>query len=484
MADGMFSRFMRRLKGEGDEAAAGEHLVETNPLGQAPGLDGVGHSSPSRPSPEELNAVLERVVGPGLKADFKHRNGDTPLHYAANQGDIEACRVLLGAGADVNAKGQTGMTPLHWAVRHEKDVADVLLEAGADPTISDDYKRLPGYMDRALYEEKSRRWQPDFQPRTGVDSSELIFQARNLDDIKAALKQGASVRDTDPLGRNPLHYAQNGEVVVALLHAGADFSAVDAEGNTPFHTAGDEAMGELYQCSGMETGLYATTANKQGVVPYDSRDFFEYHRLRDDYEEEEARLASVAANEKSAQRESSVLNVLSLINEGDTKKLLAQVDPNAELVSQHLSYDIDGDEGWRYNDYAGYSVIHAAAASGNVDLCRELVFAGADWNRTCELRGEQGFDDGVNGFHNEPGMRPEDFAANNETRNFFKNAEQELRAHNRAKRLESLLPPADAWKPPEGGYGADARREIQAAVAARESADAQSQEKSRLRPRF
>ncbi|KIP86718.1 hypothetical protein SN15_05735 [Stenotrophomonas maltophilia] len=476
----MFSRFMRRLKGEGDESATGEGLVETDPSGQAR----LGQSSPNRPSPEELSAVLERVVGPGLDADFKHRNGDTPLHYAANQGDIEACRVLLGAGADVNAKGQTGMTPLHWAVRHEKDLADFLLEAGADPTIRDDYKRLPGYMDRALHEEQTRHWQADFQPRTGVDSSELIFQARNADDIKAALKQGASVRDTDPLGRNPLHYAQNGEVVVALSHAGADFSAVDAEGNTPFHTAGDEAMGELYQCSGMGTGLYATTANKQGEVPYDSRDFFEYHRLRDDYEEEEARLQSITENERSSERQASVLNVLSLINEGDAKKLLETVDPNAELVSQHLSYDIDGNEGWRYNDYAGYSVIHAAAASGNVDLCRELVFAGADWTKTCELRGEQGFDDRVNGFHNEPGMRPVDFAANNETRNFFKNAEQELHAHNRAKHLESSLPPAHAWKPPEGGFAADAQRQVQTAMAAQGSLDGQSQEAPRQRPRF
>lgn len=59
-----------------------------------------------------------------------------------------------------------------------------------------------------------------------------------------------------------------------------------------------------------------------------------------------------------------------------------------------------------------------------------------------------------------------------------------VRAHHRAKRLDSLLPPANAWKPPEGGFAADARREIQAAVAARESADAQSQDAPRLRPRF
>ncbi len=41
------------------------------------------------------------------------------------------------------------------------------------------------------------------------------------------------------------------------------------------------------------------------------------------------------------------------------------------------------------------------------------------------------------------------------------------RAEERAKLLDSVLPPANAWKPPEGGFGAEARRQIDAAMKAR-----------------
>ncbi|WP_440570753.1 ankyrin repeat domain-containing protein [Stenotrophomonas muris] len=59
----------------------------------------------------------------------------------------------------------------------------------------------------------------------------------------------------------------------------------------------------------------------------------------------------------------------------------------------------------------------------------------------------------------------------------------DLRAQERAKLLVSLLPPANAWKPPEGGFGADAKRQVGAAMKAH-GQDSQTQEAPRLRARF
>lgn len=60
---------------------------------------------------------------------------------------------------------------------------------------------------------------------------------------------------------------------------------------------------------------------------------------------------------------------------------------------------------------------------------------------------------------------------------------QVIRAHNRSKLLDELLPAANAWKPPEGGLGADAQRQVGVAMKAH-GQDGQTQEAPRLRARF
>lgn len=479
MAGGFFNRISGRIfkraatdsKDEASMVTASQQAHEHQPAS----------ASAPMPTDDEIKSVLERLIGPGVKANFKHANGDEPLHYAAFKGDLEASRLLIAAGADVNARGQQGMTPLHMSIYgRNPDVSDLLLASGSNPALKDNNGQVAGYMDRALYDESRKNREEGFKARVGVDPSDPIFHAENLQQLKQALAEGASVRDTDVLGRNPLHYAQNGEMVRALSHAGADFSAVDNEGNTPFHTAADDAIHELYQKNSWV--LSPKTANNQGQVPYDYRDAFEAYRDHDAYEEEEARLESISAGERSAEERSYVLNIVALVEAGDAAKLLEQVEPNEVLVSGNRRFDIDGDQGWSYNDYAGYSVLHEAAKQGNAELCRELVFAGADWNKECRDVSEQGFDNYVNGFRNEPGMKPIDFASNSETRSFLDNAENELRAHNRAKLLESVLPPANAWKPPEGGFGAEARRQIDAAMKA-QGGEGEVQQ-PRIRQRF
>lgn len=62
-------------------------------------------------------------------------------------------------------------------------------------------------------------------------------------------------------------------------------------------------------------------------------------------------------------------------------------------------------------------------------------------------------------------------------------SDQVIRAHNRSKLLDELLPAANAWKPPEGGLGADAQRQVGVAMKAH-GQDGQTQEAPRLRARF
>jgi ankyrin repeat protein len=55
------------------------------------------------------------------------------LHFAAQQGDLDEVRALVAKGADVNAFDDLGMTPLHHAAKEERlEVARFLLEHGAN----------------------------------------------------------------------------------------------------------------------------------------------------------------------------------------------------------------------------------------------------------------------------------------------------------------------------------------------------------------
>jgi hypothetical protein len=61
------------------------------------------------------------------------------LREAVSAGDVEEVRQLArGHPSWVNARDKYGCTPLHYAVfRHRVDMVNVLLEAGADPEVTD-----------------------------------------------------------------------------------------------------------------------------------------------------------------------------------------------------------------------------------------------------------------------------------------------------------------------------------------------------------
>ncbi|KAH7324188.1 ankyrin repeat-containing domain protein [Stachybotrys elegans] len=70
-----------------------------------------------------------------------------PLHWAAAKGHLKVCKRLLEKGADINNGRETKVwTPLHMAAsegRVETDAAKLLLERGADPTLTAEDEEPP-----------------------------------------------------------------------------------------------------------------------------------------------------------------------------------------------------------------------------------------------------------------------------------------------------------------------------------------------------
>ena len=82
--------------------------------------------------------LMRTLIQAGHAVNAFDEMGLTPLHHAVDYGRVEDIRLLLENGADVNARdvANHGNTALgEWAGECSVEVARILVEAGADPTI-------------------------------------------------------------------------------------------------------------------------------------------------------------------------------------------------------------------------------------------------------------------------------------------------------------------------------------------------------------
>ena len=80
-------------------------------------------------------AAVRAALRDGADPNAAQGDGLTALHLAAERGNLEIARLLIGARADVHARSRLGAyTPLHLAAGGaHAEVARALLDAGADP---------------------------------------------------------------------------------------------------------------------------------------------------------------------------------------------------------------------------------------------------------------------------------------------------------------------------------------------------------------
>ena len=140
----------------------------------------------------------------------------TPLHWAANRGDREMVRLLLGNQAILNVQDLHGDSPLHLAVatyHHDRieattDLVKLMLEKGASPQIANQQGSTPLHL-------------------ACTADNQCIYLAYLL------LCHGAQVNAQDSQKRTPLHLTRNFEMARFLLESHADPNASDHCGQTP-----------------------------------------------------------------------------------------------------------------------------------------------------------------------------------------------------------------------------------------------------------
>jgi uncharacterized protein len=235
---------------------------------------------------ERHAAVTEELMRRGAEVHARSNEGFTALMFAAQVGDAECARVLLGGGANPNdVMTKTGLTPLIIAAATgHTEVAALLLDKGADPNAvaADGFTPLhyaaknneAVEMVSALLRHGAK---PDvrlIQKKPTVAASGIVLQGatalglaaeiNNLDAVKGLAGGGAdpsipTARDTTPLmlaagagtdiarPRSPEERAMARQTVRFLVERGADVNAAGEFGWTALHAAAYQGLNDVIE---------------------------------------------------------------------------------------------------------------------------------------------------------------------------------------------------------------------------------------------
>eukprot|EP00163_Fabomonas_tropica_P030734 TRINITY_DN7081_c0_g1_i2.p1 TRINITY_DN7081_c0_g1~~TRINITY_DN7081_c0_g1_i2.p1 ORF type:complete len:1308 (+),score=122.01 TRINITY_DN7081_c0_g1_i2:275-4198(+) len=200
-----------------------------------------------------LKDVVQVLLNYDLNMDATDRSGDSPLNYAAMRGHIDVVKVLLQAGASTDIRNEMGVGAVGAAYRFKHDDVAALLRKHirSESRCSSRLSTAPGGS-----RPKSRDSLGMLASRPGTSHSgfrldpngELVMPAllSTLEQGKVKTAEnlvirGAALDVRDPVTMTtPLHEAvrlREKNLVLLMIHEGADIGAVDAHGNTPLHIA-------------------------------------------------------------------------------------------------------------------------------------------------------------------------------------------------------------------------------------------------------
>ena len=182
----------------------------------------------------------------GADPNIADADGDICLHDAVRRDNSkEVIQAIIDHGADVNATNQDNCTALMFAChKGNEEIINILLKAGADPSIAD------GDGDTCLYD--------------------AIKGDCSKDVLQAIIDHGAASICANLTSLRPLFLAcskGNGGAIEVLLNAGADVNVADTMGQTLLHRAILGRLGKDVLQTIVDHGANVNAANTNSVSP-------------------------------------------------------------------------------------------------------------------------------------------------------------------------------------------------------------------------
>ncbi len=292
-------------------------------------------------------------------------NGNTALHLAVMAGNyLDSVNYLLQQGADPNVRNKQGQSPLHLAIAQGNlQEAQLLLAKGADLFLVDNQSVTP----LQLAFQSPLAFQENFFTSAVVNLQDSsldtpLFYAidGNLpQEVTLLLQKGASLTMANLLGNTPLHEAvrQGSPTLVSiLLQAGASPAAVDKAGNTPLQdliwvSADQPALGNLL----LAAGANLEAKNLEGRTVLDQA-----------VRRGETALVKYLLSKNANPNASDI--------SGRTPVFEAVLNGQTDLLAELLRH---GGRVWQ-RDITGATPLHFAASQGNESAIRLLIQQGAD----------------------------------------------------------------------------------------------------------
>jgi hypothetical protein len=225
--------------------------------------------------------LMRDLLAANAEIDARDQEGKTPLLEAAIMGDADSSRILVGAGADIMARDGEGDSPLTVAIVRDPALLKVILtEANVNKADPDGRTPLriiveskpagassptPESLDLAI---ATGAWL-DARDRFSGTSLHAALRAGDRETATRLAKAGADVFARDKAGETPVSLAMAAgiETFKALVTA-AGMTVKDRQGNGWLHYAAIAANTDAAAWL-LTAGADRTAKNISGETPYD-----------------------------------------------------------------------------------------------------------------------------------------------------------------------------------------------------------------------
>jgi ankyrin repeat protein/L-ascorbate metabolism protein UlaG (beta-lactamase superfamily) len=350
-----------------------------------------------------MQAVQRLVAADRSVLATKEADGSTPLHIAAQAGNLEMTKLLLDLGADVTIGDNENSNALHVAaIGANTAVIDLLLAKGMDVNSAD----MNG-MNAVLFAAGRNKWDivrylaskgAKLDCRTNGGTTLVHFAARrgNLEALKQLVAGGAPLNcGPDQWGATPLGGAcQRGEVAVVtyLLDNGANPNEASPSGEPPLTLAAgmgkrdvvrillDRGADAKYCYNGFFTALVASfwrpdvetvrmllaAGADATIMGPEAGGVLHRAAMSPNVPVEIVRMLVDAGADVNVKTSEGVTPLLVACDKGSTDIVKFFVSKGADVKVAGGTFQATG--------------LHAAAANGYTDLAEFLVAAGAPVN--------------------------------------------------------------------------------------------------------